>query len=322
MELDLLRIYVKVAELSSFTRAAEQLGTAKARVSNAVSQLETQLGTRLLHRTTRKVTTTQDGLQFLERCKDLLSDADDLQTLFSRSPTTLKGRLRIDLPVSIARNIVIPRLPEFLATHPGLHIELSATDRRVDLVHEGFDCVMRVGKLRDSDLVSRCLGMLQMKNCVSPKYVEQYGLPLSLEDLDRHQLVHYSPTLGVSSPGWEYFEGGGYRFRPMAGTITVNNSDAYQSACLAGLGIIQVPVLLGSDLARPEATVSKGAATVRRDDVRVLINLGLLLEVLPEYVAEPMPVSLVYANRRNVSKRLRAVMDWLSDVMESHLERS
>jgi DNA-binding transcriptional LysR family regulator len=318
MQLDSLRIFVKVAELASFTRAAEQLGMGKTRVSNDIAQLETQLGTRLLHRTTRAVTTTQDGTQFLERCKELLANADDLQTLFRASPGALKGRLRLDLPVSIARNIVIPRLPEFLAAYPQLEIELSTTDRRVDLVNEGFDCVLRVGMLRDSDLVARRIGVLRMTNCASPAYLLQYGTPQSLEDLDRHRLIHYSPTLGAAPVGWEYRDSAQYRFRPMPGIITVNNSDAYQAACLAGLGIIQVPVL-GVFGHAPEV-VSDHGTSIHHDDNRSLIAQGLLVEVLPEFVAEPMPVSLVYPNRRNLSKRVQGLMDWLTEVLAPHLD--
>ena len=132
MDTAALHIFVKVAELSSFTRAAQQLGLPKARVSTAVQQLEVQLGTRLLHRTTRTLRLTQDGQQFFERSESLLADAEELQAMFQHTPSALRGRLRIDLPNSLARNFVIPRLPEFLAAHPQLEIEMSTTDRRVD----------------------------------------------------------------------------------------------------------------------------------------------------------------------------------------------
>lgn len=242
MELEALRIFVKVAELASFTGAALQLGLAKTRVSAAVAQLETQLGTRLLHRTTRRVRLTLDGEQFLERCEALLADAVELQGLFQRSAGALRGKVRIDLPTRLARNIVIPRLPQFLAAHNQLEIELSTTDRRVDLVHEGFDCVVRVGALQDSDLVAKRLGLLRQINCASAAYLREHGTPHTLKDLDRHRLVHYAPTLGAQALGWEYREGERVRHRKMQSTITVNNSDAYEAACLAGLGLVQAPL--------------------------------------------------------------------------------
>ena len=297
MELDALRIFVNVAELASFTRAAERLGLPKARISTSVQQLELQLGSRLLHRTTRTVRMTPDGEQFFERCKELLADADELQTMFQQTPSALRGRLRVDLPIGMARLAVIPRLPEFLAAHPHIEVELSTTDRRVDLVREGFDCVLRIGTLQDSGLVALRLGELAQTNCASPAYVLRHGAPTTLDDLDHHRLVHYAMALDASPTGWEYHDGEHTRFRAMRGVITVNNTDAYQAACLAGLGLIQAP-LLG---ARP------------------LVAQGRLVEVMPDFKPAPMPVSLMVANRRNLSKRVRALIDWLSEVLAPHL---
>lgn len=297
MDLDLLRIFVKVADLASFTRAAEVLGIPKARVSTSVQQLEAQVGARLLHRTTRAVHITQDGEQFLERCKELLAHAEDVQAMFHQAPNALRGRLRVDMGIAFARDIVIPRLPEFLAAHPQLEVELSTTDRRVDLVHEGFDCVLRVGNLRDSGLVARHLGTLPLINCASPAYLAAHGTPRTLEDLDQHRLVHYSPVLGGAPLGWEYRDGDEYRFRAMSGVLTVNNTDAYRAACVAGLGLIQVPRL----------------------SMRPLIQQGVLVEVMPAFTGEPMPVSVLYPHRRNLSKRLLAFMAWLTQVLDPHL---
>ena len=298
MDLAALATFVRVAELASFTQAAEQLGYPKARVSTSIQQLEAQLGARLLHRTTRTVRLTQDGELFYERCKELLADVDDLQSLFQQAPTALRGRLRVDMPTGLARNHVIPQLGQFLKQHPQLEIELSTTDRQVDLVHEGFDCVVRVGALRDSGLVARRLGTMRLVNVASPAYLAEHGTPATLDDLSQHQLVHYSTTLGGKPLGWEYHDGERYRFRPMRGAVTVNNADAYQHACLAGLGLIQVP-----------------AAGVRQ-----AIAQGLLVEVLPQFVGEPMPVSLLYAHRRSLSKRLQALMNWLAQVIAPQLE--
>jgi DNA-binding transcriptional LysR family regulator len=121
------------------------LGLPKASASTAVLQLEARLGVQLLHRTTRKVQMTQDGRQFYERCRDLLDDLDEVQTMFQRSGAALSGRLRVDVPAVMARNLLIPKLPEFIAAHPRLELELGSTSRRVDLIREGFDCVVRVG---------------------------------------------------------------------------------------------------------------------------------------------------------------------------------
>ena len=296
-----MRVFLRVAELASFTQAADSLGLPKASISAAVQQLEAELGTRLLHRTTRKVQLTHDGQTFYERCQDLLADIDELKTLFQASGADLSGRIRVDMSSGIAKNVVVPRLAEFLQAHPRIEIELSSTDRRVDVVREGFDCVIRVGNLTDSSVIARPIGEYLQLNCVSPGYLAQYGEPHTLADLTTHQLVHYVPTLGGKSAGFEYVDANGVQQSvAMAGAVTVNNSDAYLAACFAGLGIIQVPdgAVLGA-LAR-----------------------GELVEILPQYRAAPMPISLLYANRRHLPKRVKAFMDWVTLVIQQYLQRS
>lgn len=297
-QLDAMQIYVRVAELSSFTKAADSLGLPKASISTAVQQLESRLSTRLLQRTTRRVQMTQDGQVFYERCKDLLADMDELDNLFQQGASNLTGRLRIDMPSAMAKNQLVPRLPEFLVQHPQLQIEISSTDRRVDLVQEGFDCVIRVGKLSDSSLIARPLGRLELINCASPEYVARIGKPQTLEDLARHQLIHYVPTLGGKSAGFEYIQDDEVKFFAMGGNITVNNSDAYTAACLAGLGIAQIP----------------------RIGAQENLEQGKLVEILPQHRARAMPVSLLYANRRNLARRVQVFMEWASKVLCDYID--
>ena len=295
---DRMHIFVRVAELASFTQAAEALGIPKASASTAVQQLETQLGTRLLHRTTRRVQLTQDGQAYYERCKDLLADVDELQSMFQHADGAgLRGRVRIDMSTGMARNVVVPRLPELLARHPGLEVELSSTERRVDVVREGFDCVLRTGAVVDSSLVARPLGLARLVNCASPAYLRAHGTPRSLADLPGHRLVHFVNTLGARSAGFEAVVDGALVLTPMQGALTVNNAEAYMAGCLAGLGLIQVPHLGVVDL----------------------LARGDLVEVLPQLAAPPMPLTLMYANRRNLPRRVRTVMDWLAQVVAEHL---
>ncbi len=165
--LELLRTFVRVYELTSFTAAADSLGMPRSTVSEQIRVLEQRLGARLLQRTTRRVQPTQDGVLLYERSRDMLDQVEEVEGLF-REGSTLAGRLRIDLPVALARNLVMPRLGEFLDRHPNLEIEVSATDRRVDLVREGFDCVLRIGEVSDTGLVARRLGRYPLANCASP----------------------------------------------------------------------------------------------------------------------------------------------------------
>jgi DNA-binding transcriptional LysR family regulator len=296
--LEAMQIFIRVAELASYTRAAESLGMPKASMSTAVQQLEREFGTQLLHRTTRKVQMTLDGRAFYERSKDLLADMDELQTMFQQGPQSLRGRLRVDMPTGVARTIVIPQLSKFLRQHPLLEIELSSTDRKVDLIREGFDCVLRIGSLEDSSLIVRPLGMFPIVNCASPEYVRTHGMPRNVEDLAHHQLIHYAGTLGSKPLGFEYHDGTAYRTIAMPGSITVNSAEGYQAACLAGLGIIQAPAA----------------------GVRPLIEQEALVEVVPHLRAEPMPVSLLYAQRRNLSRRVQVFMAWVAEVMAPHVD--
>ena len=298
--LDALHIFVRVAELSSFTQAAEQLGLPKASVSTAVAGLESLLGTRLLHRTTRRVQMTQDGQAFYERCKDLLADMEELQSMFQQGEQSLRGRLRVDMSTGMARDMVIPRLHEFLRAHPRIELELSSTDRRVDLVREGFDCVVRVGSLGDSGLIARPVGVFRQLNVASPAYLREHGTPRSIDDLSRHQLVHYVSTLGAKSGGFEVADSGGLRRIAMGGALTVNNAEAYQSACLAGLGIIQAPAV----------------------GVRPLIRQGLLKEVLPRHRAPDLPVNIIYANRRHLPRRVQVFMGWIAHLLAEEIAKA
>jgi DNA-binding transcriptional LysR family regulator len=300
MNLDELRVFIRVAELGSFTHAAEQLGLAKSRVSTAVRQLEARVGARLLQRTTRHVRLTPDGEQFLQHAKELLADAEQLHALFQPATSGLRGRLRIDLPNALARDLIIPRLPDFLAAHPQLEVGISTSDRRVDLVQEGFDCVLRVGVLGDSDLVSRPLGMMSMRNVASPAYLRAFGRPSTLADLAQHRIVHYAARLGTQGAGWEYQDGGVVRVHPMRSVVVVNGTDAYQAACVAGLGLIQAPEI----------------------GTRRLVDAGMLVEVMPDFTAAPMPVSLLYGHRRQIAPRVLAMLNWITQVVAPYLRDS
>ncbi len=172
-----MQLFIRVAELESFSRAADTLGLPKGSVSRQIQALENHLGTQLLHRTTRRVQLTQDGMIYYERAKDLLSNLDELDGLFHHDPSSISGKLRVDMPVGVARNLVMPRLPSFLHQYPGLELELSSSDRLVDLIREGFDCVVRVGTLKDSGLIARPLGKLTQINCASPQYLARFGYP-------------------------------------------------------------------------------------------------------------------------------------------------
>lgn len=292
-KLDLLKTFVRVAELSSFTLASDALGLPRSSVSEQIRALEQLLDTRLLQRTTRKVQTTPDGQALYERSKDLLAQMDELEGLFRQDNAVLSGRLRVDMPTAVARRLVMPRVREFIDRHPLIELEISSTDRRVDLIREGFDCVMRVGELPDTTLVARKIGHFQMVNCVSVEYAERFGIPQTLDDLQQHQLINYVSAFGASTATFEYQRDGKDHHVPMPSSVTVNYIEAYEAACLGGLGIVQVPRLAHE----------------------YQFERGELVEVLPDYLPAPMPVSLLYAHRRHLPQRCRVFMDWLSNLL-------
>lgn len=286
--------------MKSFTRAAESLGIQKGRVSTVIRGLEREVGASLLHRTTRSVRLTEDGRAFYTRACDLLADAEDLQLMFMNDGAPLKGRLRVDMPTELAKTVVIPALPQLLDNNPDLELELSSTDRRVDLVQEGFDCVIRLGPVMDDTLIARSLGKMRMINAASPGYLAQYGIPITLDDLlsQGHQMVHYTPTLGTKLSGWEYPVAEGYASLALPGKMQVNSVQTYHSAGLAGIGLIQ-------------AGYSALAHHIRS---------GELVEILPDLRPEPLDAWLVVAHRRNLSQRVRAFMGWIDDVLEPYFD--
>ena len=293
-----MQLFIRVAELESFSRAADTLGLPKGSVSRQIQALESHLGARLLHRTTRRVQLTQDGMVYYERAKDLLSNLEELDGMFQGDPSSISGRLRVDMPISVAKKLVIPKLPAFLQQYPGIEIELSSSDRLVDGVREGFDCVIRVGTLKDSGLIARPLGKLTQINCASPHYLARFGYPESLDDLADHALIHYASNFGARQSGFEVVSDGAVRWVKTGGVLTVNSTETYQAACQAGLGIIQVP----------------------RIAVREPLRTGELVEILPQYRAEPMPVSIIYPHRRNLSRRVHLFMEWLGGLMKGYVD--
>ncbi|PWR24718.1 LysR family transcriptional regulator [Zavarzinia aquatilis] len=291
--IDLFRIFTRVVDCSSFTRAADTLGLPRSSVSAAISELEARVGARLLHRTTRKVSPTHDGTAFYERCLRLIADVEEAEGLFRDGADGPSGRLRVDVPGRIGRLIVAPALPEFLDRHPGLDIELRVTDRAVDLVEDGVDCVLRVGPLADSGLVARRIGDLALINVASPAYLARHGVPLSPADLDGHHAVNYASPSSGRVEDWEWLEAGVLRSRSLRGRVTVNSAESYIACCLAGLGLIQIPAY----------------------DVRAHIDRGELVEVMPGHRAEAMPMTLLYPHRQHLSRRLQIFADWLEALL-------
>lgn len=293
--IDLFRVFARVVECANFTRAADTLGMPRSSVSAAIQELEGRVGARLLHRTTRKVTPTQDGAALYERCLRLIADVEETENLFRHSIVGPSGTLRVDMPGRIGRLIVAPALPEFLERYPQISVELGVTDRAVNLIEERVDCVLRVGTLSDSGLVARAIGDLPLINVASPAYLAHHGVPRTPADLERHRLVNYaSPSNGRVAP-WEWVEGDEVKRVALRARVTVNSAEAYIACCLAGLGLIQIPAY----------------------DVNAHLRAGELVEVLPDHRAAPMPMTLLYPHRQHLSRRFQVFAEWLEALLRA-----
>ncbi|GHC43071.1 LysR family transcriptional regulator [Alcaligenes pakistanensis] len=291
----MFRIFTRVVECANFTRAADTLGMPRSSVSAAIQELEGRVGARLLNRTTRKVTVTQDGAAFYERCLRVIADVQETENLFRQASVGPSGSIKVDVPGRVGRLIVAPALPEFLERYPHIHVHLGVTDRAVNLIEEQVDCVLRVGPLGDSGLIARKMGSLPLINVASPAYLARYGMPQLPEDLATHQVVRYASPTSERVASWEWMEGDKPQFLDLPGRVTVNNAEAYIACCLAGLGLIQIPAY----------------------DVQEHLQAGELLEVLPDYCAAPLPMSLLYLHRQHLSRRFQVFADWLENLLRT-----
>ncbi|NKC51785.1 LysR family transcriptional regulator [Ochrobactrum cytisi] len=298
--IDLFRIFTRVVECASFTRAADTLGVPRSSVSAAVQELEGRVGARLLHRTTRKVSPTRDGTAFYDRCQRVIADVEDTENLFRQTAAKPSGRLRIDVPGRIGRLIIAPALPEFLERYPQIDLDLGVTDRAVDLVEDRVDCVVRVGPLSDSGLIARPIGSLALINVASPAYLTRHGTPRELNDLNAHWAVNYASPSSGRVEEWEWLEDGALRTLQMRGRVTVNSAEAYIACCLAGLGVIQIPAY----------------------DVRSHIEAGELVEIMPDYRAGSLPITLLYPHRQHLSRRLQVFAEWLEALLKRQVPDS
>ncbi|MEN8505753.1 MULTISPECIES: LysR family transcriptional regulator [Paraburkholderia] len=292
--LQAMRIFARVAQLRSFTKAAEQMQLPRPSVSGAIQYLETHLRVRLLQRTTRRVALTPEGAAYHERCMQVLADIDDAEALFADVAAGPRGVVRVDLPERLALHVVIPALPAFFARYPDIRVVLSATDRMIDLIEEGVDCAVRVGNLGDTTLVARRIGEFEQLNCASRGYIEKHGLPRTPADLADHLAVGFFSSRTGRDLDWEYEEHGELKTLAMRSAVSVNSAHAYIGCCLAGLGLMQGPI-------------GKGEAP--------LLESGELVEVLKDWKAPPLPVSVVFPHGRHLAPRVRIFVDWIAQLI-------
>ena len=289
--LDVMRLFTRVVERRSFTAAANDMNVPRSTATQVIQRLEERLGTNLLQRTTRMVRPTLEGEAYYQRCMAILHDVEDAEGALGNIKP--RGLLRIEMHGAQARRLLFPRLPEFMQTYPDIELDVSEGDRHIDLVHEGVDCAIRTGELRDSDLIARRLTLLPEDTVASPAYCERYGIPATPDDLSEgHWMVGFKSSVTGTVLPLEFQQDGRARNLSLPMRVRVGGADSYLGAALAGLGIIQAP----------------------RYRLRPHLAAQQLLPLLEAFPPLPVPVNLVYPRMRLPSPRLRVFIDWVNEV--------
>lgn len=296
-KLQAMEVFVQVVDAGGFTRASETLQLPKATVSTLVAGLESALAVKLLHRTTRHVSVTADGAAYYERCLRILADVKDAEESLSRTRLSPSGRLRVDAPTGLSNEILVPALPSFFEQYPDIQLELGCSDRPVDLIEEGVDCAVRGGQLADSTLIARRVGLLNFVTCAAPAYLERFGTPKHPRDLERHRCINYFSSKTGKIYNWDYARDGERIEMTLPGVVALNDSNAYLTAGLAGLGIIMM-------------------TDVQLDNHGG--NGSRLVRVLEDWVTDPLPIHVVYPQNRHLSAKVRVFVEWVADLMASH----
>ena len=289
-----MQTFVRIVEANSFSKAAETLNLPRAALTATLQKLEAYLGTQLLQRTTRRLSLTPEGAEYFRHCIDILKAVDTAELAF-RGPDATKprGLLRINLPNTVGRRLVVPHIAHFHAAWPDVQLQLSLTDRLVDLTQEGIDCALRVGTLQDSAFIGKQVGLMRFVTCAAPAYLARHGTPQTLEDLAAHRgIMHFSGRTGRAFD-WDFQQDGEVVRVPMAGPIAANDADASVDCALQGLGLAQAAMY----------------------QVREYLDSGALVAVLPACPPTPMPMSLLTPQGRLATPKLQAFTGWITALL-------
>lgn len=287
LDVNAMLVFARVVEESSFSAAARRLGQSKSAVSKQVAQLEDMVGARLLQRTTRRLALTDAGAAFYERCARIASEVEDAENAVSQLQTQPRGRLRVSGPLSFGIRYLGPVIAEFLRVHSELHIELDLSDRRVDLLEEGFDLAVRIGRLGDSSLIARRICPVRMHVVASPEYLAKHGQPAHPSELVHHNCLQY--TYSSVGQTWTFATPDGPLAVTTHGTLRSNNGDVVMAAVRSGLGIAMAPdFICGPQL-----------------------HTGEVVSLFDEYGEAGAYLSAVYPHGRHLSTKVRLFVDAL-----------
>jgi LysR family transcriptional regulator for bpeEF and oprC len=289
-----MQTFVRIVEANSYTKAAETLDLPRAALTATIKKLEAFLGTQLLQRTTRRLSLTPDGADYFRKCLEILQAVEDAEgTYRGQGAGQPRGKLRVELPGTLGRNVVMPHIAEFCRAYPEVDLVVSLSERVRDLTEEGLDCALRVGVLQDSAMIGRALGKMSFVTCAAPAYLKAHGVPQAWSELREHRCVsHFSGRTGRPYD-WDFVVDGSVVTTEVRSAIAVNDAEANVSCGLQGVGLIQAA----------------------RYQVRPHLASGALVELLAATPPTPMPVSLLYPQGRMSSPRLRAFADWVAELL-------
>ena len=287
-----MRTFAAVVDAGSFVQAADALDISKAAVSRHVADLEQRLGVRLLQRTTRKLSLTEEGRAFYGRCKNLLGELEDAEAEITSKSVQASGLVKINVPVSFGILHLAPLWPAFMAKHPKVSLDVTTSDRMVDLVEEGYDMAVRIARLPSSSLVSRKLASTRLILCASPTYLKKHAKPQHPADLADHAVLSY--TLLVMGEQWEFDGPEGSVTVAVNPVLRTNSGDTCRAAALAHQGVILQPsFIVGEDLRK-----------------------GTLVELMPHYRSLEFGIYAIYPSRRHVAPKVRTLIDYLASAMQ------
>jgi len=296
-----MRAFSRVVEVGTFTRAAQLMGIPKPTLSKLIQGLESHLRTKLLNRTTRRVTVTADGAAYYERVARILADIDELDGSMSLLQTSPRGRLRIDMSPSLAMLVMIPALREFHERYPEIQIDLGVTDRTIDLVGENVDCVIRAGTIADQSLIARRIAELHFLTCATPEYLARHGEPGHPAELEtKHTVIGYFSSPTQKPYPFEFRRGDEVLEISGRYIVAVNDGNTYVAAGLAGLGILKMPAFMAADD----------------------LASGALRPILTEWTSDPIPLYIVYPPNRHLSTKLRVFVEWAAELFARMLPRA
>lgn len=291
-----VKAFIQVVEAGSFVKASQALNLPRNTVTKHIQSLESHLRVKLLNRTTRRISLTNDGTAYYERMVRVIDQWLEAESDLASAHALPHGRLRVDMGASLASMLVLPALPDFQKRYPNLQLDIGVSDRPVDLLGDRVDCVIRGGTLNDPSLIARRLGSLEFVTCATPGYLAAYGTPRHPRDLEQgHQMVRYF-FAGTHQRRPEEFVNGDERISVDGHYfVSVNDSNALLAAALAGMGVLQTPRFM----AEPHLTS------------------GALVQVLEDWFLEPNPIYIVYSPNRHLSARVRVFVEWLVELFET-----